>query len=520
MKILRMTILLVAVLALQHLAAQHTNIMISNTSVPEEPTIYIDPNNPNRIIAGANINNLFYSNDGGFSWEVKKLYSSAYGVAGDPMVIVDEAGNYYYFHLSNPANGNWLDRIVCQKSTDGGVTWNQGSYMGLNGKDQDKPWVVVDRNNGNIYTTWTQFDIYGSSNPQHRSNIMFSKSSDSGESWSEAMRINEVDGNCVDSDETVEGAVPAVGPNGEIYVCWAGPLGLVFDRSTDQGETWLENDIFVSDFPGGWDFDIPGISRCNGFPITVCDLSGGPNHGTIFINWSDQRNGTDDTDVWLVKSTDGGNTWSERIRVNDDPPGKQQFFTWMAIDQITGHLHFVFYDRRNYDDTNTDVYMATSTDGGETISNYKISEEPFVPASGVFFGDYNNLSAVNNVIRPIWTRLHNGQLSVWTAIIDTTLTAIANHSEPAIPFALNQNYPNPFSATTHFSFKLRSPATVTLKIYDLYGRHIASLIDHERLDSGMYLEHFDARKYNLTPGVYYFSLTGDNVNRVRMMVVE
>ncbi|MEZ5146518.1 MAG: sialidase family protein [Bacteroidales bacterium] len=67
------------------------------------------------------------------------------------------------------------------------------------------------------------------------------------------------------------------------------------------------------------------INRCNGLPITVCDLSGGPNNGTIYINWSDQSNGEDDTDVWVVKSTDGGDTWSEPMRVNDDPPGKQQF---------------------------------------------------------------------------------------------------------------------------------------------------------------------------------------------------
>lgn len=521
MKRLKIMIFLIAMLALQPLVAQHTNVLISNASYPEEPTIYIDPNNTNRIIAGSNINSVFYSEDGGYSWNVKKLYSSAYGVAGDPMVIVDEAGHYYYFHLSSPPNGSWLDRIVCQKSTDGGVTWNQGSFMGLNGdKDQDKPWAVVDRTTGNIYVTWTQFDKYGSSILEHRSNIMFSKSTDGGESWSEAVRINQVDGNCIDSDETVEGAVPAVGPDGEIYVSWAGPLGLVFDRSTDQGETWLDNDIFVSDLPGGWDFDIPGIQRCNGFPVTVCDLSGGPNHGTIYINWSDQRNGTDDTDVWLVKSTDGGDTWSDRIRVNDDPPGRQQFFTWMTVDQVTGHLHFVFYDRRNYDDTNTDVFMATSTDEGETISNYKISQEPFVPDSNIFFGDYNNISAVNNVIRPIWTRLHNSQLSVWTAIIDTTLTGIGDYSGPAIPFALNQNYPNPFSATTHFSFKLRSPATVSLKVIDIFGRQIACLIDREKLSSGMYVEHFDARKYHLASGVYYFMLTGDNINQVRKMVVE
>lgn len=504
-----------------YLLAQHQNIMISDANNPEEPTIYIDPNNTNRIIAGANIYNVYTSDDGGYTWNDDVLVSPSYGVWGDPVTIVDNEGNYLFFHLSNPASGNWIDRIVCQKSTDGGFTWNDGSYMGLNGtKAQDKHWVDIDRVNNIIYATWTQFDDYGSSNPADRSNIMFSKSMDGGESWSSALRINEVDGDCIDSDNTTEGAVPAVGPNGEIYVAWAGPEGIVFDRSLDQGETWLENDIFVSDFPGGWDYDIPGISRCNGLPITVCDLSGGENHGTIYINWTDQRNGLDDTDVWLVKSTDGGNTWSDAIRVNDDPPGKQQFFTWMDVDQVTGYLHFVFYDRRNYEDANTDVFMALSVDGGQRIVNYKVSETPFLPVSSVFFGDYNNVMAHNNVIRPIWTRLHNGDLSVWTAIVNTLVTEVDHLPESGIPFALEQNYPNPFSESTHFSFKLTHSSLITLKITDMYGRVVAVLIDQKKMAAGKYFEHFKSSHYNLPIGVYYFSLSGDDVNQVRKMVIE
>lgn len=351
---------------------------------------------------------------------------------------------------------------------------------------------------------------------------MFSKSTDGGESWSAALRINEVDGDCLDDDNTVEGAVPAVGPNGEIYVSWAGPEGIVFDRSLDQGETWLENDIFISDLPGGWAFDIPGISRCNGFPITICDLSGGENHGTIYVNWSDQRFGEDDTDVWMTKSTDGGNTWSDAARVNDDPAGNQQFFTWMTVDQVTGFLYFVFYDRRNYEpgSNSTDVFMAISKDGGETFHNFKISEEPFIPTSGIFFGDYNNITAHNNVIRPIWTRLHNGGRSIWTAIIDPVFVGVEETLDPAIPFALEQNYPNPFSETTHFSFKLRSRSTVSLKITDIFGRDVLTLIKNENRDAGSYSEHFNAAYHNLNSGVYYFTLTGDNVNEVRKMIIE
>jgi hypothetical protein len=499
---------------------QHLNIMIVDSNGPNEPTIAIDPNNTDRLIGGANNDKFFYSTDGGFTWQNGVLTSASLGVWGDPVTLVDNDGNYYFFHLSNPQNGNWIDRIVCQKSTDGGVTWNEGTYMGLNGtKAQDKEWAAIDRNNGNIYVTWTQFDSYGSSNPAHRSNIMFSKSLDGGMTWSPALRINEVDGDCLDDDNTTEGAVPAVGPNGEIYVAWAGPLGIVFDKSLDQGETWLENDIFVSDQPGGWNITVPGIYRCNGMPVTVCDLSGGAHHGTIYINWSDQRNGEDDTDVWLIKSTDDGQTWSERKRVNDDPPGKHQFFTWMAVDQVTGHLHFVFYDRRNYDYNQTDVYMAVSKDGGESFDNYKVSEEPFVPSSGVFFGDYNNVAAHDNVIRPVWTRMHNQQLSIWTAIIDTEITGVDESTQPAIPFALEQNFPNPFYGSTSFSFKLKRSSVVSLKIFDLFGREIAALVNNEYKAPGGYTVHFDAEAYGLSPGVYYFSLSGSEVNVVRKMII-
>lgn len=518
----RLSVIWIAFLIAFSAGGQHTNIMISDANAPEEPSIYVDPKNTDRLIAGSNINNLFYSVDGGLSWTVSTLHSTTLGVWGDPCTIVDTAGHYYFFHLSWPQQGSWIDRIVCQKSTDGGVTWNEGTYMGLNGgKEQDKEWAVVDRTNNNIYVTWTQFDDYGSSNPNDSSIIRFSKSVDGGETWSDAIRINKVAGDCIDSDNTVEGAVPAVGPNGEIYVSWAGPEGLVFDRSLNQGETWLDEDIFVSDFPGGWDYDIPGIMRCNGLPVTVCDLSGGEYHGNIYINWTDQRNGTDDTDVWLVKSTDDGDTWSNPVRINDDAPGKHQFFTWMTVDQVTGYLWFVWYDRRNYENSNTDVYMAVSTDGGETFVNFKVSESPFLPNAGVFFGDYNNVTAHDNVVRPMWTRLNNGDLSVWTAIIDVdaVITTDVPEFNGAPVATLDPNYPNPFRESTVFAFRLAQASSISLKVYDMLGREVATLIDDEYTGPGKYIRKFDASSYNLRQGVYYFTLSGEGLLLKRKMML-
>ncbi len=495
------------------------NVMITNNNSPNEPSIMINPLNTNILVAGANLNNLYNSSDGGLTWSEQTM-TSTYGVWGDPAFDVDTDGNFYYFHLSNPASGNWIDRIVCQKSTDDGNTWSGGTFTGLNGnKAQDKQWSVIDRNNNNIYLTWTQFDDYGSNNPNDKSSILFSKSTDGAQTWSTPKKINIIDGDCVDEDNTVEGAVPAVGPNGEIYVAWAGPNGIVFNKSLDQGETWLNEEIAIDPMPTGWDYSIPGIYRGNGLPITKCDLSGGPNNGTIYVNWSDQRNGANDTDVWMSKSTDGGNTWSGPIRVNDDPAGNQQFFTWMDIDQTNGNLFFVFYDRRNYTDNKTDVYIAYSDDGGNTIVNKRISESPFNPNAGVFFGDYTNIVAHNNVVRPIWTRLDTSQLSVWTDVTPFTILSVEDGTEQQVNNAVQ--YPNPASYMSYVSFKLHEESTVSIDIFDAQGRKTYTVMDNETKGYGKYIVPINLSEINLTNGSYFCKLTVNGISKtLKMIVVE
>jgi hypothetical protein len=143
----------------------------------------------------------------------------------------------------------------------------------------------------------------------------------------------------------------------------------------------------------------------------------------LYLNWCDQKNGKDDTDVWIKKSTDGGETWSDRILVNqDESDGKSanhQFFTWMDIDPSTGYLYFVYYDRRNYDDNRTDVFISASRDGGKTFVDTRVSEAPFIPNENIFFGDYLNIAAVNGMIRPIWpTYSEKEGVKLWVGLVD------------------------------------------------------------------------------------------------------
>lgn len=386
-----------------------------------EPSIAISPADPAHMVAGSILDQVFTSQDSGRSWQRDTL-TSPYGVWGDPVLHADQAGNFYYFHLSDPTGRNWqseeiLDRIVVQRSVNNGKTWSEGSYFGYNPpKDQDKHWVAEDPQKGIIYATWTQFDKYGAKDSSFRSNILFSASADSGLSWRAPMIISENSGNCLDGDSTTEGAVPAVGPNGELYVTWSYAGHLYFDRSLDQGQTWLPKDRVIAQQPGGWDIDIPGLLRCNGMPVTVANRSTGDHRGEVYVLWVDDRRGN--YDVWFTRSKDRGDSWSEPLRINDDDSEADQFLAWLDVDQSTGYLYAVFYDRRNYNDNRTDVFLAISQNGGETWKNIRISASPFTPVESVFFGDYNHIDVQNGVVRPIWTRFENGQLSIWTALIN------------------------------------------------------------------------------------------------------
>jgi hypothetical protein len=465
--------------------AQYPNIRVSEpgSTDPEEVTISINPTNPLNLAAGANIDYCYYSLDGGLTW-VEDHMTSSLGVWGDPCVLFDDAGNLYYSHLANPASGYWLDRIVVQKSTDGGATWSDGASVGLNTipHAQDKEWMATDSTGSpyqdNLYVCWTEFDYLGSSAPEDSSRILCSYSTDYGETWSPTVQVCDVQGRCLDGDETVEGAVPAVGPLGEVYTAWAGPLGIMFDRSTDGGVTFGE-DVFVSDQPGGWAFEVPGIYRCNGLPVTACDISNSPYRGHIYVLWSDQRHGLDDTDVFLIKSTDGGNTWVDRVRVNDDATTRHQFFCWMTVDPMTGIIYVTFYDRRNTTGNDTEVYVARSEDGGATFENFCVSETPFTPTASVFFGDYTNIAARDGMIYPIWMRMDGTALSVWIALIEEGQVGIGPLASNASGFGLEllPNHPNPFNPSTTLSFDVDRERPVNVAVFDIAGRQVAVLAD-------------------------------------------
>jgi hypothetical protein len=392
---------------------------------PAEVAIAINTKNPDNLV-GASFQSgrpplpraasyTYVTMDGGMSWKTVAPQDPQNLVQGDDALAFSSDGIAYHAHLSFdgirvPRPRRAESGILISASRDGGLTWNDPvpaiNHINSVTPFEDKPGIVTDNAagspyKGNVYLAWTRFDVYGSHDPECHTQIYFSRSTDGGKTFSMPFRISDTGGDCVDSDNTVEGAVPAVGPKGEVYVVWAGPLGLVFNKSLDGGLTFGKDKV-IGPIPGGWDFPMPGLDRANGMPVTGVDLSAGPHRGTLYVNWIDERNG--DPDVFVASSSDGGETWSAPVRVNDDPlkNGKAQFFTWMAVDPVDGSVNTVFYDRRDTEGTLTRLTMARSTDGGRTFINHQINQEPFSCNERVFFGDYTGIAAYNGRVVPIF----------------------------------------------------------------------------------------------------------------------
>jgi hypothetical protein len=401
---------------------------------PAEASIAINPSNIDHIVAvslqamrpGSPVrtSNFSYASvDGGRTWRTVPAPNDHQRVHGDDAVTIGRDGTIYHSYIAfdgiRVARADRASSGIYVRTSRDGWTWTDHvavvDHINTAIPFEDKPWIGVDDgeespHRGNVYVAWTRFDVYGSPDPRHQTHIWFSRSRDGARTFAPPVQVSDAPGDARDSDGTVEGVVPSVGIKGEVYVAWAGPAGLVFDRSLDGGYTFGA-DTVITNLPGGWDIPLPGIARHNGMPVTAVDHSRGPHRGTIYVNWIDERNG--DTDVFIARSHDGGVTWSAPVRVNDDPRGNKrpQLFTWMAVDPSDGSVNVVFLDRRDTVGTENAVTLARSVDGGKTFVNHRVDRPPFPSHDGVFYGDYLGIDAHGGrvaVIYPVFVDTPNG----------------------------------------------------------------------------------------------------------------
>jgi hypothetical protein len=391
-------------------SAQRIVKVNTESNNPNEVSIAINPLNPAQVVAGSNIYNLYFSTDSGFSW-TEKILKSSMGVYGDPVVHFMPNGACLFAHLAmnkdrSKKDGSYsgLDRMVIQRSIDGGRTFNDGSYCGLNTpKMQDKPWLSHDAT-GNIYVSWTEFDKYGSAAPNDKSRIRFAQSNDSGFTFTQAITVSDNEGDCLDKDNTPEGATTAVGPHGEIYIAWAAFGKLYMDKSMDGGRSF-GTDHEVTWQRGGWDLDIEGMYRGNGLPFLKCDKK-----GNLYLLYAEEIDAPSipsdrrEKIVSVIISKDGGASWG-KPQVLNRSNAMDGFMPNMCHDELMDKIYIAWYDRRHSQNKKfADIYVAAMAENADSFVGRRITPISFpLPFKYVFFGDYIGIDAAKDMVRPIWT---------------------------------------------------------------------------------------------------------------------
>lgn len=400
---------------------------------PVESSVSIDPGNRDRIVAVSyqtgfaqpprTTGYIYVSHDGGRTWRNERAANPLGRTQGDDVVTFAGPGVALHTYISflgirTPRPPRAENGIFVTRSNDSGVTWSNPvaavDHANTVLPFEDKPWIAA--SGDTVYLAWTRFDEYGVKDPNCRTHIVVARSTDGAKTFAMPRPISDAPGDCVDSDNTVEGAVPAIGVDGRVHVVWAGPKGLVHDSSRD-GLEW-NADRVIAETPGGWDIPIPGITRHNGMPVTAVDAGNGPHRGALYVNWIDTRNG--DPDVFVMRSRDNGATWSAPVRVNDDPVknGAVQFFTWMAVDPSDGSINVLFYDRRGRKGTVSGLTLARSTDGGQTFVNHAVPVPDFEVTDKITFGDYLGVDAKAGRVAGVFPHVVAGKVIISAAVFD------------------------------------------------------------------------------------------------------
>jgi hypothetical protein len=411
------------------------NVDVSNECGPQSETfVTLNHADPNILAAGSNeIFRLpmrgYFSSDGGSSWggvdlplppPLQGTHDTRFG--SDPSLAFDTQGHVFYSYIVVFFGGGLgIDgtELAVARSNDGGQTYPSVTFFSFqSGKNHfnDKPMIAADTNphspfRDRVYVAWD-----AASGGSNAGGIRLAHSSDHGLTFT-ATRVDDPSG-----PGKGIGAVPFVGPNGEVYAAWNDIKAntIAFNRSFDGGVTWGSQTVIASK-TASFQILVPAESFRGALVYPACDAdrSTGPHRGRLYCAWMDQTAGGV-ADIFLSFSDDRGATWSAPRAVPDQSAvAVDRFNHWLSVDPVTGTVNLSFYDTRN-DTTGsrfqTDVYFTQSSDGDTFLSpNVRVTTASsnehdcsgLFPCPGIDYGnqygDYEGLVSFGGVSHPIWT---------------------------------------------------------------------------------------------------------------------
>jgi hypothetical protein len=488
-----------------------------------EPSIAIDPADPNNMVIGwrqfDTISSNFrqagyaYSTDGGLNWTTGIIEQGIF--RSDPVLGADNFSKLFYYSLST--SGSYTCELF--NSVNGGATWS-GSVPAYGG---DKGWMTIDRT-----ASPGEGNIYCFSRDNVATTIVMTRSIDGGQSFQPLVNVPGNPGR----------GTLAVGVDGELYAA-----GLSFNngqfafaRSTNAPDSQATPVFEFStqiDLGGQYSsYGGPNPDGLLGQTIVACDNSGQSGDSTVYVLSSVDPPGADPLDVNFIRSTNRGLSWSSPVRINDDlGTSAWQWFGTMSV-APNGRIDVVWLDTR--DDPGTylsSLYYSFSEDNGQTWSQNERLSTAFNPHVGWpqqnKMGDYFDMISDDEGVSLAWAGTFNDEEDIYYSRISQMPVSINNgqdNNRILKTFSLYQNYPNPFNPSTKIIFTIpfviaretKQSQLVTLKIYDVLGKEISTLVNEEKAP-GNYVVDFVAA--NLPSGIYFYKLQAGSFIETKKMIL-
>src|SRR5579884_1748445 len=357
------------------------------------PTLTVDPRDPKEVVVVYRQDrpslsaSLAWSVDGGVTFHPTALPLPS---GSDRPFFPDAAfgpdGTLYVTYANLVGAGNVPGELWVTTSSDGGRTLAAPTMVATGQTFQPR---IATGSTGGADLTWVLEDRRTAGAPLTGAlvKILTVRTTDGGKSWSSTVEVNPADGNLVSGASTVM-------DNGAQVVTYErfGPSesALITGATATQPEAY---DIVVTrSQPGQAAFSAPVVvasgvtmQRFSLFFPQFPSLAAGPD-GSLYLAWD--KNLAKGQDVVLTRSQNDGASWSAPVRVNNNPPGDGTARQLPTVSVApNGRVDVVMIDQRN-DHTGlfAEIFLASSTDHGQSFHNVLVSSAAFNTQIGPSFG--------------------------------------------------------------------------------------------------------------------------------------
>lgn len=454
--------------------------------------------NGTAIIFYKESNANFYagSSDNGKTWNAPAptLFSPAAKTVGASTISadIDLAGNMHAIWSSRTPNAlfysrwdalaqTWSDTLRISKTVRHRITYSQ---------------LTRDRKN-RLHACWmdgeTQSKLY--------SEVMYAHSLDGGRSWSAPLRLSK--------DDNMHSAFPMPDFSGAtsdtLGIAWRDSVGsanwdILMAYTLDAGASWSQPLL------------VTGGSGIQSDPSLIVDQN-----GVFHLAHHEypQAGNAQAANVKYGYSTNHGLSWTFKQL---SPANVRGHLVKSAYDFKNDVVWIFWKDERDFvspSDRRADIIGTAITNRGaslgapEFISDGGSTEYGFhnfkVGPDGIVRGHFNTFYSDNTPSTIYYTQ----RSSVTTGV--TASTSVMPEQ-----FALQQNYPNPFNPSTVISFQLSVNSHVTLQVFDVNGREVATLVDGN-LEAGAHNVTFAPRDF--AGGIYFYKITAGKFSQTRKAVL-